>query len=121
MLKSILSIAAVLAVSSFAQANDASIPKIDVKGIKPGGVKVGQKITIYGGNSADFFNMLPAAALAGDDGTHAAKNRTLSLISKRYSVNLSCSKETGTTVCEISLNEGGSDDGDHHDVKPVCQ
>ncbi|MGE4134040.1 MAG: hypothetical protein AB7F86_20555 [Bdellovibrionales bacterium] len=120
---------ALLVAANVASANDSAFPKITVKGINPGEVKLGQKIEIYGKNADVFFEMLPNSLVAASkEENHelAKKYRSLSLVSKAYSLNIWCDKvdQNGHplaigTHCTVELARPYTD-GDGYEVAPIC-
>lgn len=124
----------VLSLSAFA--DDASIPKIDVKGINPGSLTQEKPIEFYGKNVDTFFKMLPGVISVDSnfDKMNTEVNRQLTIQSKSYDLTFVCSKgsvettDNGTyvtkldpngTKCIISVTKNPEREGDGYDFKPI--
>lgn len=115
-----------------AQANDSSFPKISVKGIDPGQMKIGQEIKFYGKNAESFMKMLPNTLSAGSKEMNhdlANKYRNIALVSGAYQLDIGCSTEAcndegcstnpAGVTCTIQLNNK-YEDGDSFEYAPSC-
>ena len=118
-----------LILSSFtfsAVANDSAAPKISVKGIDPMGSASGTEFKVYGGNTSDLFEMIPAisSVFPKEDIKFAKKYRTLNIESKGWNLNVTCLKGNDAkngSECTFSLNKkDGNADGDTYDWAPSC-
>lgn len=109
-------------------ANDSAVPKIAVKGIDPMGNFQGTSFRIYGGNTADFFEMLPGIAVAESEYNQklAQKYRHLLVESKGWALDIYCNKNENVQngiECRFDLNKKDSqweDYGDSFDWAPRC-
>lgn len=115
-----------------ASANDSSVPKITVKGIKPVNAQSGTVISFYGKNTDVFFDMIPAisSVMPDEDVKYAKVYRSLLLESNGWLVDISCAKadENGNpkaTECSFELIKKTPDTmdymGDSYEWAPSCK
>lgn len=112
-------------------ANDAAAPAINVQGIDPQNSVDGTSFKVYGGNTNDLFEMIPAtvSVMPEMDKVSAKSYRNIYIQSAGWVVSVICAKtdENGValkkgTECEFKLNKQGpyGIDGDTYDFKPYC-
>lgn len=136
MFKVVLAAVAVFAFTASAYANDSSVARITVKGIDPGSLQVNKDVKFYGENANTFFQMLPGIKLAEsrqEQQKENAKHRHLSIASKGYTLELSCTtvsydkngnemKNPNGTECRIALANPDPEYGDSFELRPpVCK
>lgn len=111
-----------------AMANDSASPQISVKGIDPMGSVSGTQFKVYGGNTNDLFEMIPAvkSVMPDYDAETAKQYRNLDITSNGWNLSVSCFKgeeARAGSECNFSLNrkdDTWEDYGDRYEWAPSC-
>lgn len=125
---------AIILVSFFAFsafANDGSSPAIKVKGIDPQNSTDGTRFKVYGGNTDDLFEMIPAGRGVDPvgDKEYAESYREIYIHSAGWNISISCAKKDDNgvalvrgTECQFQLNKQAPEGFvfDTYDYKPYC-
>lgn len=103
MLKALLAAAVMFGAAFSAQANDSSIPYIEVQGVHPHGKLEFEPLSFYGKETYKFFEAMPEIAFAGGD--LSSEYRYVELRSKGWTVSINCAREYFAPLTEQLKND----------------
>ncbi|MBY0316662.1 MAG: hypothetical protein K2Q26_14150 [Bdellovibrionales bacterium] len=123
MIKALLAAAVMFGAAFSAQANDSSIPYIEVQGVHPHGKLEFEPLSFYGKETYKFFEAMPEIAFAGGD--LSTEYRSLDIRSKGWVVSIYCAREymaplteqfKDDYMCSVSAFKNGPDYVDSGDT-----